>query len=157
MNNPSRYTDPSGHTAVDCGEADSGCGGSVGSGNPDNGSNNNDPDIIDHHHGHQNNSIRILADPPNPSIYTLVPLAILFSVATAVVELAIVGGEMAMAPVDAAMPIVGIPLSLTLAAAGAIVLDLDVAFVVYTARVAEHPEVHQEIEFSPLKLWGLKK
>ncbi len=100
-------------------------------------------------------SANVSATPPNPPLYALVSLAAVFSVVTAFVEIGIVAAEVAIAPIDTAMPIVGIPLSLILTVAGATVLDLDIALVVYAARVAEHPEVHQEFEISPLKLWGL--
>ena len=170
LNNPSRYTDPTGHESV-CGQANS---------DPECGNLGHSPlshpkppkpeqekeDCKGLECIHNNDipeddgitmPIGIPADPPNPSLYALVPLAVIFSVTTAFVEVAIVIAEGAMAPIDAATPIVGIPLSLTLAAAGAAALDLDIAFVVYTARVAEHPEVHQKFEISPLKLWGLRE
>ncbi|MEP7134622.1 MAG: RHS repeat-associated core domain-containing protein [Chloroflexota bacterium] len=160
LGNPLRYTDPTGHMqeSDNYAESDGKCSAGDTSCNwvgkpqnkpkkPKDDKPKDDSDIL----RPNKNDI----ESPNPSLYALVPLAILFTAATAVVEIGVILGEGAMAPVDAAMPFLGIPLSLTLAAAGAAVLDLDVAFIVYTARVAENPEVHQDFKILPL--WGLSE
>jgi RHS repeat-associated protein len=177
-NNPLRYTDPTGHVACGDGEAHD-CNGNKQ--DPD--QNPHPPNQTPHapklpkspkkedEDGDPVHCLKHLSSCdtgiptpsssstqtqlPNPSLNVLIPLAIAFTVTTAVVEIAVVAAEGAMTPIDAAMPIVGIPLSLTLAAAGAAVLDLDIAFIVYTARVADNPEVHQD--FVILPLWGLNK
>ena len=91
--------------------------------------------------------------PPNPNIYGLVAIGALLHTAIVISEIGLVWGEISLAPVVAANPLVGVPSELALVSGSLAILDIDIAYWSYTYRVYANPQVHQEFEFLPP--WGL--
>jgi hypothetical protein len=159
-NNPIRYNDPTGHMRVadqdmQLNHASMNC--SKYSQYCNNGKPKSSDELAKMRNRHQDNNILHQNqdnDAPNPSVAGLVVVAALLHVTTTLTELGVVAGEAALAlGPDELVPQLAIPLGVTLAVAGAAVLDLDVSFLSYTFRVATHPDIHQDFVLMPP--WGL--
>ncbi len=178
LNNPVRYTDPTGYYCVeddvngvpvraDCWTGDystsssstttttqsSGGGGGEDGGSDGSGGNalvlpRPISSALD-----EVNTINSELEPPNPSVGALVAIGVLLTGAIVVSEIGLVWAEVSIAPAAAANPLVGVPLELVLVGASLALIDLDVAYWSYTYRVMENPDVKQDFEILPP--WGL--
>jgi hypothetical protein len=91
----------------------------------------------------------------NPPIGVLVTTGLLLTGASLVAESAIIITEVVILPTTAVAPPVSLGLELTIGAAGLVILDVNISYWAYTARVINEPEVKQNLELLPP--WGLDK
>jgi hypothetical protein len=132
-NNPVRFTDPTGHR--NCEEDGYNCPGDV-------------PTLTS---ALVSNST---AD-PNPSLPALVVVGVLLFFTNAGVGLLIDAAEVPVAALTVTNPALGVPLELGLIAVGVTVVDIDMAYMSYTFRVLQNPDVKQDFILMPW--WGLDK
>jgi RHS repeat-associated protein len=91
----------------------------------------------------------------NPPIAALVTTGVLLTSASLVIEGVILYAEVSILPTAAVTTPVTIGLELILTAAGLAILDVNVAYWAYAARVIDQPDVKQDIELLPP--WGFGK
>jgi RHS repeat-associated protein len=179
--NPLRYSDPSGHSVCDMGKyADPECKGLKINRRPqppqppvvetstdlssqlrddksDDKDNNLsfDPSLGENYKSDQEDQ----TSDKKPSVIALVLIGIPLSVATVIVDGAIVVGEVALMDATVAVPALApttVPLGLILAGTGLVITDLDFSYWVYTIRVANAPE-GEPVKFEYLPPWGFGK
>jgi len=132
-NNPIRYTDPTGHR--NCEEDGYTCPGDV-------------PSLT-------SALVSNSTTDPNPSLPALAAGGVLLVFANAVVGLGIDLAEVPTAALTATNPALGGIVELGLIVVGVTVVDIDVAYMSYTYRVLQNPDVKQDFIFTPW--WGLDK
>jgi len=88
----------------------------------------------------------------NPPVVGLVVVALLLHPAIVLTEIGLIAGEVVLAPMIPANPLVLVPIEIALIATSVALLDLDVAYLSYTYQVITNPQEHHEFEILPP--WG---
>ncbi len=92
--------------------------------------------------------------PPNPQIGTLVLVGIPITIGIYLTEVGLAWIESHLAPIAGSSPVIGVPLELLFIFAGIFLIDVDVAYWIYTYRVYQDPCTKQYLELIPP--WGLE-
>ncbi len=163
-NNPLRYTDPTGNRT--CGDGEKyDCDGKLNPTTPSkppvvivpNPKPKKDKDPDQNPSGAPGGVVIpiVETESPNPPVIGLVVIGLLLHTAIVISELGLIAGEVVLAPMIAANPLVVVPLELTLMATSVALLDLDVAYWSYTYQVYTNPGEEQKFEILPP--WGFDK
>jgi hypothetical protein len=93
------------------------------------------------------------SEPPNPSIGGIVVAGVALTAGIVVTEILLTWAEVAIIPVAVATPILGVPMEAVLLSCSLALVDIDIAYWSYAARVYQNPNEKQELELLPP--WGL--
>jgi RHS repeat-associated protein len=149
-NNPVRFNDPSGHVCSDPEAPYQRCdGGPNRNYRGYTGSDTRSKPPFDASLGGNAKDSSEISEPPDPSIGGIVVTGVVLTVAVVITEVLLTWAEVAVIPVVHAMPIVGVPLEGMLIGSSLAVLDFEVAYWSYAARVYQNPDEKQEFELFP--------
>jgi hypothetical protein len=94
-----------------------------------------------------------LPEPPNPSMGGIVAGGVVLTTGVVLSEILLTWAEVAIIPVVEAAPIIGVPMETVLISCSVTLIDIDIAYWSYAARVYQNPNEKQKFELLPP--WGL--
>lgn len=137
-NNPLKYTDPTGHTYCDfekCQKIDP----PTSSSDNDNDDSNGSKPPFDSSLGENAKDPSETSQPFNPSPSGIFVVGVVLTVTVAVTEVLFSWAEVALTPVVAAAPIVGVPMEAVLVSCSLDLGDIELIYLSNAARVNQNP------------------